>query len=114
MASAEVLQRAIQAARAGRKIEARDLLIQIVETDPENEMAWVWLSGLVDSFEDAKERKMSIVRMKGDKQHPDMLPRLPFREHIDLLDKYPFLQEKIVYPTINLLLIMSDDWEIMP
>lgn len=52
MAPAEVLQRAIQAARAGRKIEARDLLIQIVETDPENEMAWVWLSGLVDSLED--------------------------------------------------------------
>ena len=52
MASAEVLQRAIQAARAGRKVEARDLLIQIVETDPGNEMAWVWLSGLVDSLED--------------------------------------------------------------
>jgi len=52
VAPAEVLQRAIQAARAGRKIEARDLLIQIVETDPENEMAWVWLSGLVDSLED--------------------------------------------------------------
>ena len=52
MASAEVLQRAIQAAQAGRRAEARDLLIQIVETDPENEMAWVWLSGLVDSLED--------------------------------------------------------------
>ena len=52
MASVEVLQKAIQAARAGRKIEARDLLIQVVETDPGNEMAWVWLSGLVDSLED--------------------------------------------------------------
>jgi len=52
VASVEVLQRAIQAARAGRKVEARDMLIQLVETDPDNEMAWVWLSGLVDSLED--------------------------------------------------------------
>jgi len=52
MASAEVLQRAIQSARAGRKVEARDLLLQIVEVDPRNEMAWMWLSGLVDTLED--------------------------------------------------------------
>ncbi|HSB01156.1 MAG TPA: hypothetical protein VLE49_10930, partial [Anaerolineales bacterium] len=50
--SAEVLQRAIQAARAGRKTEARDLLIDLVEVEPRNEMAWMWLSGLVDSLED--------------------------------------------------------------
>lgn len=52
MSSVEVLQRAIQAARAGRKIEARDLLLNLVEVEPRNEMAWIWLSGLVDSLED--------------------------------------------------------------
>ena len=52
MNSSEVLQRAIQAARAGRKVEARDLLIELVEFEPQNEMAWMWLSGLVDSPED--------------------------------------------------------------
>jgi tetratricopeptide (TPR) repeat protein len=52
MFSTEVLQRAIQAARAGRREEARDLLIDLVETDPQCEMAWIWLSGLVDSLED--------------------------------------------------------------
>lgn len=52
MSSAEVLQSAIQAARAGRREEARDLLINLVEIEPRNEMAWMWLSGLVDSFED--------------------------------------------------------------
>ena len=52
MSSIGSLQQAIQAARAGRKMEARDLLIQIVEVDPHNEMAWMWLSGLVDSLED--------------------------------------------------------------
>jgi tetratricopeptide (TPR) repeat protein len=50
--SAEVLQRAIQAARTGRKGEARDLLLELVEVEPRNEMAWMWLSGLVDSLED--------------------------------------------------------------
>src|SRR5512138_572581 len=50
--STEVLQKAIQAARAGRRIEARDLLIELVEQEPQNEMAWMWLSGLVDSLED--------------------------------------------------------------
>lgn len=50
--SVEVLQMAIQAARAGRKIEARDLLLELVEVEPRNEMAWMWLSGLVDTLED--------------------------------------------------------------
>lgn len=50
--STQVLQTAIQAARAGRRAEARDLLIGLVEVDPRNEMAWMWLAGLVDSLED--------------------------------------------------------------
>src|SRR5512147_2548158 len=50
--STQVLQRAVQAARAGRKAEARDLLLELVEIEPHNEMAWMWLSGLVDSLED--------------------------------------------------------------
>jgi len=52
MSSAEVLQRAIQTARSGRREAARDLLLDLVEVDPRNEMAWMWLSGLVDSLED--------------------------------------------------------------
>ncbi len=50
--STEILQRAIQAARAGRKTEARDLLIDLVEVETQNEMAWMWLTGLVDSLDD--------------------------------------------------------------
>jgi tetratricopeptide (TPR) repeat protein len=52
MSSLDVLQIAIQAVREGRKVEARDLLLKIVEDDPQNEVAWMWLSGLVDSLED--------------------------------------------------------------
>src|SRR5512138_3154698 len=50
--STEVLQKAVQEARAGRRTEARDLLLELVETEPRNEMAWMWLTGLVDSLED--------------------------------------------------------------
>jgi tetratricopeptide (TPR) repeat protein len=52
MSSTQALQTAIQAARTGKREEARDLLIQVVEADPQNEMAWMWLVGLVDSLED--------------------------------------------------------------
>ena len=50
--SSEMVRQAIQAARAGRRTEARDLLLEVVESDPRNEMAWMWLSGLVDTLED--------------------------------------------------------------
>ena len=52
MPSGDVLQRAIRAARAGQTVQARDLLIGLVDVDPQNELAWVWLSGLVDSLDD--------------------------------------------------------------
>ncbi len=42
-----LLQRGVAAARSDRSAEARQLLQQVVELDPENEMAWLWLSGLM-------------------------------------------------------------------
>lgn len=68
---------------------------------------------LADSFEESKERGMSITLKKGDNIHPDMYPRIPFREYVALCDKYPFIQDKLSFPTINLLLIMADDWVVM-
>lgn len=32
-------------------MEARDIFLRIVEEDPRNELAWMWLAGLVDSLE---------------------------------------------------------------
>ncbi len=52
MSSTDELRRAIDAARAGQKQEARDILLRIVEVQPQNEAAWIWLSGLVDSLDD--------------------------------------------------------------
>lgn len=52
MPSADLLRRGIEAAHADRKIEAREIFLQVVEVDPRNELAWMWLSGLVDDLED--------------------------------------------------------------
>lgn len=43
---------AIALAKGGRLVEARNLLVQLVESDPNREIAWVWLSDLMDSPED--------------------------------------------------------------
>jgi hypothetical protein len=52
MATDDLLKRGIVALKRGHKAEARDLLIQAVEQDERNEMAWLWLSGAVDTDED--------------------------------------------------------------
>ncbi len=48
----DLLEKAIQAAREGRRTEARDMLLHLVEAEPRNEAAWIWLTGLVDELED--------------------------------------------------------------
>ena len=40
------------AARKGDKPAARSLLTQVVERDPHNELAWMWLSGVVEEPEE--------------------------------------------------------------
>jgi tetratricopeptide (TPR) repeat protein len=48
----ELLREGIAAAKSGQRERARDLLMRIVEQDQENVMAWLWLSGVVDSLDD--------------------------------------------------------------
>jgi tetratricopeptide (TPR) repeat protein len=52
MSSSDLLRQAVDAAQAGRRMEARTMLMELVEFDPHNEMAWIWLSGLVDDLDD--------------------------------------------------------------
>jgi len=47
-----LLNDGIAAARSGQAAQARDLLMQVVEADENNESAWLWLSGVVESLED--------------------------------------------------------------
>jgi tetratricopeptide (TPR) repeat protein len=50
----ELVQRGIAAAKSGQKEEAEQLLLEAVELDEENEQAWLWLSGLVESAEEKR------------------------------------------------------------
>ncbi len=47
-----MLNEGIAAAKSGQAAQARDLLMQVVEADENNEAAWLWLSGVVESLED--------------------------------------------------------------
>ena len=47
-----LLKTAIQAAKAGDRDKAQQLLTQIVAQDEQNETAWLWLSGVVKTKED--------------------------------------------------------------
>jgi tetratricopeptide (TPR) repeat protein len=55
----ELLQSGIALARAGSKIEARDLLEELVENYPANAMGWIWLS---DLRLDLRQRVMALEK----------------------------------------------------
>jgi hypothetical protein len=46
------LTEAIAAARAGKRAEARELLLRVVDADENNVQAWLWLSSVVTTLED--------------------------------------------------------------
>jgi tetratricopeptide (TPR) repeat protein len=46
------LQEGIAAAKAGRQSQARQLLMRVVEVNERNELAWTWLSSVVETDED--------------------------------------------------------------
>ncbi len=50
----DFLKQGIAAARAGRKDEARQKLMRVIELDEQNEQAWLWLSGVVESDADRR------------------------------------------------------------
>src|SRR5215217_6565116 len=57
----DLLQQGIVAARAGRRAEARALLMQVVEADERNEQAWLWLAGVVDAPDDIRTCLQNVL-----------------------------------------------------
>jgi tetratricopeptide (TPR) repeat protein len=49
-----LLRDGIAALKAGRREQARALLMQVVEQDDQNEKAWLWLSGAVETDDDRR------------------------------------------------------------
>ncbi len=52
MQTEDLLAQAIAATREGREGPARNMFLQVASLDPRNEIAWMWLAGLLDSLED--------------------------------------------------------------
>jgi len=98
---------ALKELRNGKKIRH-----PLFEEDEYLVGCFVGIKFIEESFEEMAARGMSITKMKGDLLHKDMTQRLSFLETVDLCEKYPFLQDRIINPQLNLLLVMSDDWEI--
>ena len=46
-----LLSQGVAAAKAGKEDEARNLLSQVLDLDPDNERAWLWMSGVVPDEE---------------------------------------------------------------
>lgn len=100
------LEEALTAMRGGSKIRHSAM--------PDDEYYMACRVGVIGDDTPTDERPIGIGWMKNGIEHPDMRHRrLSFRESMDLIDKYPFLKEAIIFPTLNLLLIMSDEWEIV-
>jgi len=57
----QLLQQAIEAARAGDRAEARRLLDQVVMLDERNEVAWFWLAAVADSVEEKRAFLAKVV-----------------------------------------------------
>jgi hypothetical protein len=55
-----LLEQGIAAYKAGNKIQARQLLAQVVRQDSKNETAWLWMSGMVST---ARERRICLERV---------------------------------------------------
>jgi len=61
--TAYLVRQGIAAARSGRSAEARQLLEQTVQINPNDEMAWLWLSGLMATTEQKLACLQQVLRI---------------------------------------------------
>ena len=64
----DLLKQGIAALKQGQRAEARSLLAQVVQRDRRNEVAWLWLSGAVETDEERRlclEQVLEICKKAG-------------------------------------------------
>ncbi len=61
-----LLAQAVASAQAGRREQAYNLLLKVVELDRYNETAWLWLSTVADSLEDQRICLENILTINPD------------------------------------------------
>lgn len=62
----DLLREGIAAAKAGQRERARDLLTRVVAQDERNALAWLWLSGVVESLEDREICVENVLAIEPD------------------------------------------------
>lgn len=65
---ADQLKLGIAALKAGKREKARVLLMQLIEADENNEQAWLWLSGAVETDEDRRICLENVLALNPDNQ----------------------------------------------
>ncbi len=63
-----VLQEGIGAAKAGDRETARALLLQVVAEEEENEQAWLWLSGVMETWEERRICLENVLTLNPDNE----------------------------------------------
>jgi tetratricopeptide (TPR) repeat protein len=61
-----LLEEGITAAQTGQKERACQCLMQVVKADENNEQAWLWLSGVVESLEDKQTCLENVLALNPD------------------------------------------------
>ncbi len=62
----QLLEQGINAAKRGDRATGRKLLTQVIEADPANELAWIWLASCVNSLQDRKECLERVLEINPD------------------------------------------------
>lgn len=80
-------QRGLAAARGGQKRVAAGLLTRSVRLDPQNELAWLWLSGVLDDPQQQAFCLQSVLKLNP--QNPHALRGMRVLEERNLLKGAP-------------------------
>ncbi len=71
--SSNLLQQAVQLAQAGQKSEARQLILQFLQTEPSNETAWLWLASVAGDQTEYQRALNEVLRLNPNNQRAQQL-----------------------------------------
>lgn len=65
---AQMLYEGALAVKEGRRADGQGLLLQVIEQDEQNELAWLWLSGAMDDPADQQVALENVLAINPDNQ----------------------------------------------
>jgi hypothetical protein len=71
--SSTLLHQAVQLAQAGQKAQARQLILQFLQTEPNNETAWLWLASVAADQTEYQRALNEVLRLNPSNQRAQQL-----------------------------------------